>query len=138
MWIFKKKEPPLPIYKRKPIAPAAVVLTIIGMFVLGPIGVIYETMSEELKGKANNETVILLIEQIKENDERQWKEIERNREQSTSTIRAPANLSIDTGKSRVVLTAEEFEKYISLKPEIRQKYKKYLESKGKDVSGLPD
>lgn len=59
----------------------------------------------------------------------------------------PANLSIGgkadapaaKSQSRAArLTPEEFEKYMSLKPEVRAKYKKYLQSTGKDVSGLPD
>ncbi len=136
MWIFKKKEPPLPIYRRKPIATAGIILMAIGMFVLGPIGAIYQGMTEELKGKADNKTVILLIEQIKENDSRQWKEIEKNREQQT--ISAPKNLSINTERSGAILTPEEFTQYIEMTPEKRVKYKKYLESTGKDVSGLPN
>ena len=137
--------PPPPIYKRQPIATAAVILTFIGMFVLGPIGAIYKGMTEELKGKADNKTVILLIEQIKENDKRQWEEIQRNREQKT--VSAPKNMSVESsGKSdgpvssssKVVLTPQEFEKYLSLSSEMRVKYKKYLMSTGKDVSGLPD
>lgn len=138
MWIFKKKEPPLPIYKKRPIATAALILTVIGMFVLGPIGAIYQGMTEELKGKADNQTVILLIEQIKENDARQWKEIEKNREQQT--ISAPKNFSIntDTEKSKVILTPKEFAQYMEMPPEKRLKYKQYLESTGKDVSGLPN
>ena len=144
--IFRQPPPPPePIYKRQPIATAAVILTVIGMFVLGPIGAIYKGMTEELKGKADNKTVILLIEQIKENDKRQWEEIQRNREQS---IKAPKNIKIennspsvekkDTSASRVALSPEEFEKYMSLAPDVRKKYKKYLQSTGKDVSGLPD
>ncbi len=136
--IFKRPPPPEPIYKRRPIATAAIILTAVGMFVLGPIGAIYQGMTEELKTKADNKTVILLIEQIKENDQRQWKEIEKNREQQT--ISAPKNFSIntDTERSKVVLTPEEFETYMALKPEVRIKYKKYLENIGKDVSGLPN
>jgi len=147
--IFHKEPPPPPppIYKRQPIASAAVVLTFIGMFVLGPIGAIYKGMTEELKGKADNKTVILLIEQIKENDKRQWEEIQKNREQS---IQAPKNMSVETNEvqnksnmnvrveKKVTLTPQEFEKYMSLAPDVRVKYKKYLESTGKDVSGLPD
>ena len=45
---------------------------------------------------------------------------------------------IVTKKQKVTLTPEQFEKYISMTPEIRAKYKQYLEHTGKDVSGLPD
>jgi hypothetical protein len=138
MWIFKKKELPLPIYKRKPIATAAIILTVVGMFILGPIGVIYQGMTEELKKKANNETVILYMQQQKEKDDQQWKAIER-------IIEAPRNLTIknEASKDNVevqkqVLTPEQFEKYLSLKPEVRVEYKKYLQQRGFDTSGLPN
>ena len=84
--------PPPPFYKARPVATAAVVLTIIGMFVLGPIGAIYKGMTEELKTKANNETLLLYMQQQKEDSDRQWKEIERNREQKT--ISAPKKVII--------------------------------------------
>ncbi len=138
MWIFKRKEPPLPIYRRKPIATAAVILTLIGMFVLGPIGAVYKGMTEELNKKANNETVILYMQQQKEKDDQQWKAIER-------IIEAPRNLTIknEASKDNVevqkqVLTPEQFEKYLSLKPEVRVKYKKYLQERGFDIEGLPE
>ena len=138
MWTFFRKPPPppKPIYARQPIATAAVILTIIGMFVFGPIGVIYNSMSEELKGKANNETVILYMKQQKETDDRQWKALEQQ-------IQVPQNMSVvATPKQnltkKMTLTVEQFEKYISMVPEIRAKYKFYLESTGFDVSGLPN
>ena len=137
MWTFFRKPPPppKPIYKRQPIATAAVILTIIGMFVFGPIGVIYNSISEELKGKANNETVILYMKQQKETDDRQWKALEQQIQVPKSMMLSPPNsLSIE----KPVLTVEQFEKYISLAPEVRSKYKIYLESKGYDVEGLPD
>ena len=47
---FKKEPPPpLPFYKRQPIATWAVVLTMVSMFVLGPIGYIFNGFTEELK-----------------------------------------------------------------------------------------
>jgi len=137
MWTFFRKPPPppKPIYKRQPIATAAVILTIIGMFVFGPIGVIYNSMSEELKGKANNETVILYMKQQKETDDRQWKALEQQIQVPKSMMLSPPNsLSIE----KPVLTVEQFEKYMSMVPEIRSKYKIYLESRGYDVEGLPD
>ena len=60
-----------------------------------------------------------------------------------AVVLPPANLSIggkaDAPTSRgVALTPEEFEKYLSLEPDVRVKYKRYLQKIGKDVSGLPD
>lgn len=136
LWIFKKKEPPPPIYKRKPIATAAVILTAVGMFVLAPVGIIYESMSEELKQKANNETVILYMQQQKEKDDQQWKAIER-------IIVAPKNLTIESEPSNVkvekkILTPEQFKIYLSLEVEDRDKYKKYLQENGFNIGGLPE
>jgi len=128
---FRPPPPPPPIYKRQPIATIAVILTLISMFVLGPVGYIVKSIGEEMEKKANNETVILYMKQQKETDDRQWKAIEQQ-------IQAPKNLSINTPNKKVALTPSEFEKYMSLAPEIRVKYKKYLESTGKDVSGLPE
>lgn len=135
LWIFKKKEPPLPIYKRQPIATAAVILTVIGMFVLGPVGIIYKGIAEELKQKANNETVILYMQQQKEKDDQQWKAIER-------IIEAPKGLAVeseyDKEEKKVALTPSEFEAYMKMDSKLRFKYKEYLKSKGKDVSNLPE
>ena len=135
MWIFKKKEVPQPIYKRQPIATAAVILTVIGMFVLGPIGAVYKGMTEELKKKANNETVILYMQQQKEKDDQQWKAIER-------IIESPKGLAIESDnvkvEKKVALTPSEFEAYMKMTPEHRSKYKEYLKISGKDISNLPE
>lgn len=39
--------------------------------------------------------------------------------------------------TKEVLTPEEFDRYINMKPDVQVKYKRYLEKIGKDVSGLP-
>lgn len=133
--LFRKPEPPPPPPKKWYNQPA-LILSIVTVFILSPVGVIYKGITEELKKKADYDTVILILKQQKENDDRQWKEIERNREPQQKVSRmvsAPTEI-----KLKVVLTPEEFEKYISLSPEVRARYKKYLESTGKDVSGLPD
>ena len=63
-------------------------------------------------------------------------------EQPKAKIRAPSGFSVggkSDGASRAVeLSPEEFERYMKMDPEIRVKYKKYLQSRGKDTSGLPD
>jgi hypothetical protein len=130
---FRKPEPPPePIYKRKPIATAAVILTVIGMFILGPIGAIYTGLSEELKEKANNETVLLYMKQQKETDDRQWQAIEKK-------LEAPKQLVIKNEsevKKKSALTPEQFEKYTMMAPDVQVKYKKYLESMGYNTEGL--
>jgi len=126
--MFWRRPPPEPIYKRRPIASIAVILTMIGMFVLGPVGAIYNGMTEELKGKADNATVILLIEQIKENDKRQWEEIKSNRQQKVA-ISAPKNTQIV--KSQAIklkvkqLTPSEYVTYTKMNPEQQESYRKY-------------
>lgn len=150
-WRREPPPPPEPVYRKRPIATIAVILSFIGMFVLGPIGAIYKGLTEELKSKANNETLLLYMKQQKEDSDRQWKEIERNRQQQIQ-LSPPRAVKVQTPVSEPskveyiappaektkVLTPEQFEKILSMKPEIRIKYKKYLESKGFDVSGLPD
>jgi len=130
--------PPLPIYKRQPIATAAVILTTIGMFVLGPVGMLWNGMAEELKKKADNETIIIMLQQNKETDDRQWEAIKENRV-VRSTSKAMRNPEVMVAKPKgIALTPEQFEKYLTLTSEIRTKYKKYLKAKGYDVGGLPD
>lgn len=132
MWIFKKPEPPPPIYKRQPIATAAVILTIIGMFVLGPIGALWNGMAEELKKKADNETVIMLMKQQKENDDRQWQELRDLRNRSQSQTESQTIIKSE----KKALTPEQFATYMNMKPEVKIKYKKYLENLGYDITGL--
>lgn len=133
-WPFRKP-PPEPIYKRQPIATTAVVLTIIGMFVLGPVGFLWNGMAEELKKKADNQTVIMLMQQQKENDDRQWQEIRENRNQKlTQEVMVEKKIKIN----KPTLTPEQFEKYISMSPEVQSKYKNYLQNLGFDITGLPE
>jgi ABC-type lipoprotein release transport system permease subunit len=156
--IFRKPPPPPPpIYKRQPIATAAVILTLIGMFVLGPVGVIYNGMSEELKKKVDNSTLQLMIEKdreaLKRQDEALKKKNEKDEKQDQAIVEnqktlimlrqqaiiaQPSNMKI-VKKNKVEkkpLPPEIFEKYILMKPEIQVKYKKYLESRGYDIEGL--
>ena len=117
------------------------------------------------KEKATNENVKGAITELKEQRKEQ---AEANKEQNKSiqtnqiaiekilirqeVIKAPGGFQIkDSSKSteekhtmrevkkvKPTLTPEQFEKYMTMAPDIRIKYKKYLESTGKDVSGLPD
>ena len=170
MWIFKKQPPlpPPPIYKRRPIATAAIILSIVATFVLGPIGVIYNSMSEELKTvrekvevvekeKVDNTILKEALNDLKEErkdrnikGEKRDDAIQQNQQAIQKILirqelAAPKGLKlmgksiqVDTNKEKTTLTPEEFEKYISMPPKIRVKYKKYLKETGKDISGLPD
>jgi ABC-type lipoprotein release transport system permease subunit len=161
---FRKPEPPPPIYKRQPLATAAVILTLVGMFVLGPVGVIYNSMSEELKKKVDNKTLQLMIQKDREalqrqeaalkekgvKDEKQDAAIIENQKtlimirQKATVLDSPKRVVIkDTSRikesSSVVkrpLPPDFFEKFIKLEPAIQERYKKYLEAKGYDIEGL--
>ncbi len=173
-WFFKKQQPlPPPIYKRRPIATVAIILSMIGMFVLGPIGYLWNGMAEELKfvkgkveiiqkEKVDNENLKDTLTELKE----QRKETRETLKEQNESIQmnqiaikeiltrqqmiiVPKGLKLmgmgiekevqtDTKKQKTTLSPEEFEKYISMSPKIRAKYKKYLRETGKDVSSLPD
>lgn len=115
MWIFNRQPPP-PIYKRKPLATATLVFAIVATLVLGPVGYLWDGMTEELKKKADYNTVVILMkardekaakeEEIrkeresrqKEKDDRQWKAIEQ-------MIQAPKTFKIKeepVAKAKVV------------------------------------
>lgn len=170
LWFFKKQQPlpPPPIYKRKPIATVAVILTIVATFVLGPVGVIYNSMSEELKNvrskvevvqkeKVDNTILKEALNDLKEERRDRNKKAEKRDEaiqQNQQAIQkilvrqelaAPKGLKlmgksiqVDTKKEKTTLTPQQFEKYLSMSPEVRVKYKKYLKETGNDVSNLPD
>ena len=146
---WRRQQPPKPIYKRQPIATIAVILTLIGMFVLGPVGVIYNGMSEELKKKVDNSTLQLMIEKDREalrrqdealkekgkKDEPQDKAIIEN-QKTLIMLRTSINPVREKETVKQVLTPEQFEKYLNMKPDSQAKYKKYLESKGYNTEGL--
>jgi pyruvate carboxylase len=125
---WKQPPPPKPIYKNP--AAVSIIVTLVIFFVFGPIGVIYNGMSEELKKKADNNTVILLLKQIKENDDRQWQEIERNRESRQRLQEVPKKVEVITKK----LTPAEFEAYMNMTPEQKEKYRKYR----RDITEWPE
>jgi len=116
--------PPKPFYKNRPVATAAVILTMIGMFVLGPVGVIYKSMAEQLKAKANNETVLLYMKQQKETDDRQWKMIEQKQ---SIAPKESYRLPRSSGKADVAgpaLTPKQFDDYMKMSPQNRAAFRK--------------
>ncbi len=124
MFGFFRREPPPPppepFYKKRPVATMALVLTIIITFVLAPVSVIYDGMAEELKEKANNETVLLYMKQQKETNDRQWKAIEQKIEPP------PENGVSFAAPVRPVarLTPKEFQDYMNMSPTNRAAFKK--------------
>jgi len=151
---FRKPEPP----PKKWYAQPALILTIVAMFVLGPVGVIYNGMSEELKKKVDNSTLQLMIEKDREalqrqgdalkqkqiKDEKQDAAIVENQKtlimlrQQTVIIKPQAESRMISNKDvkKKPLPPDFFEKYFKLSPDIQAKYKKYLESRGYDTEGL--
>ena len=110
------------------------------------------------KTKVDNKTLKLLIENqniiIQHQQEEAAKQRQENAEkfeiiQRTQTktlerieaIQAPRRVIVEpTYESTNIgdaLTPEEFERYMKMDPEVQKKYKKYLQERGKDVSGLP-
>ena len=141
MFFFRREPPPppeKPFYRKNPVATAAVFLTFVGMFVLGPVGAVYKGLTEDLKAKANNETILLYMKQQKETDDRQWKAIEQSiqrpqsvqvREQpvvkeKTITRRAPASETQQQEQGPPPLTPKHFEDYMNMSPEHRAAFRK--------------
>lgn len=143
MWIFKKPlPPPEPIYKRQPLATLAVILTLVSIFVLGPVGIIFNGMSDELKQKVDNQTLQLmlqnqqiLIEQNKkeaekkrEDDTKKFEELQRTQRQTLQTIQNLQNqiqaAPVQKQVPQVTITKEIFEYYISLPPDKKIEFKK--------------
>ena len=155
--MFSRWRQPPPPPPKKFYQQPALILTLVAMFVLGPVGVIYNSMSEELKRKVDNKTLQLMIEKDREalqrqdaelkekgkKDEKQDAAIIENQKtlimiRQRTAISKPSNMKIVT-KTKVVkkpLPPDFFEKFIKLEPEIQAKYKKYLESRGYDIEGL--
>jgi len=120
-----------------------------------------ETVDKE---KVDNQTLQLMIKNQELLIRQQQKEAKMQREQDAEkfeqiqrtqtktlerieAIKAPANVRIAPmmktapvvvpQTNKLVLTPDEFEKYMAMEPDVRVKYKRYLEKIGKDVSGLP-
>ena len=123
---FWKRQPPPP--PKKLYQQPVLILTLVAMFVLGPIGVIYNGMSEELKQSKG--AIIQNQLAIKELLTRQQ-----------MILAPPKALKIETPTTRLQgarpVPPDYFESYMKLSPEHRAGYRKYLENLGYDVRGLP-
>jgi hypothetical protein len=132
--IFRQPPPPPKKWYQQP----AIILTMIGMFTLGPVGAIYNSMSEELKQKANNDTLLLFMKQTDESqkkkdeqDAKQWEIIQKLLTQPKAALNAQApQLPIEVKK----LTPEEYNQFIKMTPEQKTAYKNYR----KDITEWPN
>ncbi len=143
MWIFRKPPPPpKTFYQKNPISTIAVLLTAITIFVLGPIGVIYNGMSEELKSVKveNKETRGAIVQ-----NQLAIKEILTRQEM---IIKAPGGLKTNVPEKKQQMKVlelklkpippEYFGQYLKLSPSDKIQYKTYLKTQGYDVKGLPN
>jgi phosphoribosylanthranilate isomerase len=115
-----------------------------------------ETVDKE---KVDNQTLQLMIknqellikhqqqeaEMQREQDAEKFEQIQRTQTKTLErieAIQAPSKVRVMeavpmSAPKKEPLSPEEFEKYMSMEPDIQIKYKRYLEKIGKDVSGLP-
>jgi len=153
--MFWRKPPPPPPKSKIP-QWISVVTPIIFAVIAALAGLVYTSMAEEIKDvkesvekveqkKVDNRVLKLMIEKDRQALQTQQ---ERNKEQDKAIvenqkaiqqllIHSPRNLGVKNPVEKKVLPPELFEKYLSMKPEIRVKYKIYLEKRGYDVSDLP-
>ena len=143
MWFKKEPPPPEPKVPRWIIQATMPLLFAVFM---GLVAFIANGFSEDLKGKANNETVILYIQKQKETDDRQWqaiqksfekqnqdrqaseesvrKELEGIREEirSKKVISPPSSVQVEQEKPP--LSPKEFQEYLKLNKEERAAFRK--------------
>lgn len=149
--LFKEPPPPPP---PKPTTPTWVKIAIPLVFgiVVGLISIVYNSMAGEIEKKVDNQTLQLMIEKDREamqrnedKDKEQSEAIKENQKAIQQLLVAPpSTLRVNPDAVTVkktekpTLTPEQFEKYMTMAPDVRAKYKKYLESRGYDIEGLPD
>jgi len=128
---WRTPPPPPPIYRRQPLATAALVFTIVGTLILGPVGYLWNGMAEELKSVKveNKETRGAIVQNqlaIKELLTRQ------------QMIIAPKEITVPNQIYKKPVPPELYNNYMDLTGERKQGYKTYLEGLGYDTRGLPD
>ena len=147
MWIFRK---PKPKYNF-----TTILIPIIATIILGMSAYIVKGMDSEIKEKASNESGQAAINALRHDSEQRDKrseqrdnrieflyekvlELKQNSQQIAPTVSSEEQPKTKAKqKSEIHLSPEEFTMYMKMEPDIRIKYKKYLESIGKDVSNLP-
>ncbi len=120
-----RKPPPEKPWFMKP-GWVTIMITLIVIFVLGPIGAIYQGIAEELK--QNTSAIVQNQLAIKELLTRQ------------QMILAPKAVKIIDPPRKTVkkpVPPDYFQAYMNMSQESRSGYKKYLEQLGYDVRGLP-
>ena len=138
----KWKQPPPPppkLWIQKP-AWVSLVVTIVVILVLGPVGAIYQGLTEEMKSMKTNDkeqkgAIIQNQLAIKEILTRQ--EILLKPPKELKMIETKPLTKSTAVKPKVVLTPAEFNTYMEMDGQRRAAYKQYLEATGKDVRGLP-
>ncbi len=138
---WRKPPPPEPIYKRKPIATAALIFTMVVTLILGPVGLLWNGMTEEMKSvkgetKDNRGAVFQNQLAIKELLTRQQMMLEPPTKLKIIKPAPVMTRRVEPQKPKSFLTPSQFERYMAMKPEIQAKYKRYLESRGFDTEGL--
>jgi hypothetical protein len=131
--IFSKPPPPPP--PKKWFQQPALILTFVAMFVLGPVGIIWNGLTEEMKtmkieDKENKGAIIQNQLAIKELLTRQQILLQpkaiKLREVQPSVV-----------ESKKAVPPDYFNSYMKLSKESQAAYKKYLEKLGYDTEALP-
>lgn len=123
---WRKQAPPKPWFMKP--AWVTIIITLVIVFVLGPASFIFNGLAEEQK--QNTSAIVQNQLAIKELLTRQQMMLVAPKavkiQPSTSTIQA-----------KKPVPPNYFEAYMKLAPESKEGYKKYLNSLGYDVRGLP-
>jgi hypothetical protein len=131
--IFSKPPPPPP--PKKWFQQPALILTFVAMFVLGPVGIIWNGLTEEMKtmkaeDKENKGAIIQNQLAIKELLTRQQILLQpkaiKMREVQPNVV-----------ESKKPVPPDYFNSYMKLPKESQTAYKKYLENLGYNTEGLP-
>jgi hypothetical protein len=159
--------PPKPWFKNVSIITPIVFAVIVGLMGIVWNGVaadlqnVERKIEEVEKEKATNADVKEALKELKSQTKEQNEAIQQNQIAIKELlirqeVQIPANFSIKGGESRTtpvsdttkkeanvkiekkILNPEQFERYLSMRPEVKAKYKAYLEKRGYDVSDLPD
>lgn len=136
----KPPEPPPKLWIQKP-AWVSLVVTIVVILVLGPVGAIYNGLTEDMKTmrSADKEQKGAIIQNqlaIKEILTRQEILLKAPKELKMVEPAEPLNKVVEE-KPKSFLTPAEFNTYMDMDAQRRAAYKQYLQATGKDVRGLP-
>jgi len=155
--MFWKKQPPPP--PKKAWVNPSLIMPIIFAVIVGLAGLVWNGMAADIKTvqdkveavekeKATNADVKEAIKELKDQTKEQNVAIQQNQIAikelliRQDILKAPEEFKIVDKEvireEKKILTPEQFERYLSMKPEVKVKYKIYLEKRGYDVNDLPD